>query len=473
MNQGILQFTLGLTTGGFVSSLGAADAKLKSFIGGMLSVGAVTAGVMQAIDRGAELERLHKRTGESVRDLFLLEKGFRAVGLSSEDVSPALFQMQRAIGGVNEMGERTGDIFQRMGLQAASLKRMGGADALGLILQQLGRLNQSDAAKASSSIFGRMQAGNMIQLARSTGEFAEGMAAAADQAAIFERSARIFERLDISMDRVKSKGQALFAGIAEGAAPAIQNVLDMLNNVDLTSLGQEIGRVLTALTQAFREGTVSELIAESLRVGFEAGVAALPASMEKIGYMLLKVFETPLMYLQSGMQLAIEQVMAGLAKIPGLNKAMGLKGFEADSWESIYADEKQNGLKLGSADFGLGDIGKDADKRWAEAKSNIKKISEPLMAMIDGLLARAPKAKQAADNVKRGGSGDDLSRTANYLPGFTGLEKMGFVMGGLGNPLIDPTRGIERNTRRMVELMPQLIQAFGRAQMGELLHQPL
>lgn len=474
MNAGVLQFTIGLASGGFLSSLGAANAKLTSFIGGMVSLGAITAGVMHAIEKGAALEHLHKRTGESVGDLYKLEKGFKAAGLSAEDVGPALFQMQKSLGGVNELGERTDDIFRRMGLSAGTLKRMGGADALKAILQGMSRLNQSDMAKAASSIFGRMQAGNMIQLARSSGELAKGMRNAASQAAILERSAEAFAHIEINMEAIRGKAMALFAGIAEGLAPAIENVADSLNSIDLTNLGEQLGRYLTALTQAFREGTFADLIATSLKTGFEVGIAALPASLEKIGSMLIKVFETPLTWLQARFEWIIQNVMEQLAKYPIFDESIIPKGFKADSWSQIYADEKKNGLKfnLGTGDFGIEDISADADKNWQEAKAKIAEIAKPLMGMIDGLVARAPKVKSAGDKLNKSAEAD-ISQTSTYKPEFTSLEKMGFVMGGLGNPLVDHARATAANTARTNSILERIASSFANQGSIEPYNQPL
>src|SRR5690349_13472978 len=94
--SGHLQFILGMASGGFLSSLGSANASLKSFIGGIISFGAITEGVMKVIDKGTELEHLSKRTGQTVEDLYALQKGFKAAGLSADDVSPTLFLMQKA-----------------------------------------------------------------------------------------------------------------------------------------------------------------------------------------------------------------------------------------------------------------------------------------------------------------------------------------------------------------------------------------
>jgi len=171
----VLEFSLGLATGAFVGRIDEATAKLKGFIGGLVSLEAVSEGVMSAIEKGAGLEKLSKRTGESVSSLYELQAGFKAAGLSAEDVGATISHMQRSLGGINEMGERTPDIFRRLGLNIDELKKQNAPQQLSAIVGAMARLNPSGQMAAASSIFGRADAGNIAALTRSTGEMAEGM----------------------------------------------------------------------------------------------------------------------------------------------------------------------------------------------------------------------------------------------------------------------------------------------------------
>lgn len=446
MSNGVLQFTLGLTAGGFIGAIGQANHALTGFIGGMFSLGAVAHGVMEQIEKGAALEHLHKRSGENVEDLFNLEKGFKAAGLSAEDVGPTLFYMQKALGGVNEMGEKTSDIFKRMGLDVGALKSTGGAEALQQILDSMGSLNQSELVKASSSIFGRMQAGNMVQLARSSHEFAAGMASASEQAKLFQRNAAMFEHLELTLGKVQMKSKALFIGIAEGAAPAISNILDQLNKINLTGVGVQIGHFLTALTQAFSEGTLSQLIGESVRTGFEIGIASLPALFEKLGAMILNIFKTPLDYIQAFYTYMVQEYVEFFAHL--FSKPGNVGDIPADSFEKILADQKASGPKFFTEGLGLDDMNADADKRWQEAREKIKKISEPLMSLIDGLVSRAPKPGQS-EKLRGVGTGSIYADDDKKIKA-TDLEKMGFVFGG-GRSSTDHAQRTAENTARTAD----------------------
>jgi hypothetical protein len=89
---------------------------------------------------------------QSVSELYQLQRGFAAAGLSASDLPTALFMMQKSLGGVNELGERSEDIFQRLHLSLSQLKTMSAPDQFNAVLNSISKLGQSDAAKAASGI---------------------------------------------------------------------------------------------------------------------------------------------------------------------------------------------------------------------------------------------------------------------------------------------------------------------------------
>lgn len=470
--SGLLAFSLGLNAGGFTSALSGANNRLKAFTASALSLpgigtalgaslasigstAAVVGGVFKAIEKGAALEDLSKRTGVAVGEIYSLQRGFSAAGLAAEDAAPALFLMQRALGGVNEMGESTSDAFSRLGLSVGALKNLSGPQQLQAVLARIGRLNQTDAAKISSSIFGRSQAANMIQLARSTQEFGEAIKSSASQAALFERNAAAFEKIERGLAKLKNKTSGLFAGLAEGAAPGIQAVLDALNTIDLTGIGVQLGNILTAFGQAFREGKLAQLIGDTFKFGFEAAVVMAPVIFAKLGVALLKAFETPLIYLQTGMEWVIQQVMAGISKIPKLGEWMGLKDFKAQSFSEVLADRKETGLEFFTQGNTTEAMQESLNQYWDDQKEVLKGKWSEYSNVVQGFVARAPK--NSADKRAAGKAGAETPASEPYKPEFTQFEKMGFVMSGMNNPATEYARSTAANTARSVALLEQLV----------------
>jgi hypothetical protein len=480
-------------------------------------LGAITAGVMHAIDQGAELDRLHRRLSTDTADLYKLERGFEAAGLSAEDVSPLVFKLQKSLGGMNEMGQSTRVMFNSLGLSLGALNRMKTPDQILAITRALAKMDTESAAAVAGGIFGREGAANMVQLAHSSEKFAGGLAKSAHDAEIWQRAAPSFDRIKTSMGEIESHVGTMFAGMAEGLAPEITAIEDQLKKMNLEGLGEQFGKIFSAIVEAFHEGTLSDLIALSLQTGFEMGVAALPPVLEKIGFMLLKIFETPLEYLQAGMQWVIEKVMEGFytleSKLPkklqeylGINvgagdaaakdladrnrkayapggelyekikaqKGLGAAdaawdevqknlmdqfGFKADSFSKILADEQKRGLQfnVGTGEFGLKDINKDADKRWEDAKKKMGEIAAPLLAMFNGL---AGAHKLAAGTDTKGDKTSSLSGENRYRAQYTSLEKMGFVMGG-ANLLLDVNRRTATATERSARTLDRIAGLLG------------
>lgn len=460
-----LQFTLGLTAGGFLTSLSQADSRLKGFIGSMLSFGAVTAGVWNQIEKGAQLKALSDQTGESVGTLYKMQRGLKSVGLDAESTGSMIFRLQTALGGVSESGEPTAYVFGQLGLRIEDLKKLNAPDALQQIAGKLAKLDAAGATAAAGKIFGRYSAREFLQLSRNADDFTRALKGSAIQAAIFQRYGETFHQIEIGLGRIKEKGNALFLGIAAGVAPALQNVIAMLDKIDLTGIGKDLGTILTAFTQAFREGKLSELIGNSLKLGFDSILIFAPAIFEKAGYMLLKAFETPLNYLQAGMTWALTQfahnfnnptMEAALTAVnpalAGISKYIGYT--DAASFGDVLKEQKEKGLafNFGFGQMGLGDIDDEANKKAAEALKKFKEASKPLWDEITNL---ATRATTGLNKDNKAASPKEALGTP-YHPERTALEKLGFVFRS-GAGASDPAKETAKNTRETVIALRTLI----------------
>jgi hypothetical protein len=382
------------------------------------------------------------------------------------------------------------------------------------IAKALNGLNSSSAANAASAIFGREGAASMVQLSRSTGDFSEALHKAAADADIYQRNAQSFARLEIGLDRIKEKTWNLFAGMAEGAAPAIQAIVDKLNHIDLSGIGQKIGAVLSVITEAFKEGTFTKLLVLSIKTGFEIGAQYIIPFTEKLGYELLKVFRVGQDYqraailesvmllmegvsklqgifhnlsneIAAGFDFAIQKLMAGLASVPKLGAALGLDGFEAESYEKIlhdinyktnpakpeyHAPSFDQMLKVSQAiggpseDAALAYIDADIQERLKAANAAARSILAPFEAMVKGLLTRAEANRQQQNpSNPHPQPGETLEPTKSlYKPEFTDLEKMGAInRSGTNNPALDYARRTADNTQRMVTQLAALAGSLG------------
>lgn len=466
--NGLLQFTLGLNAGGFISNLGGADAKLKSFVGGMIGLSAIVAGVQSQIEKGAGLKQLSDQTGTSISTLYRLQRGFKAVGLDAGSVGNTIFMLNKALGGVNDNGEPTAGVFAQMGLSIDDLKKLNAPQQLLSISAALNKLDNSSATSAAGKIFGRYNAREFLQLARNADEFADALRKGGTQAAIFERYGRTFERIEILSGQLKEKLGSIFLGIAAGVGPGLENIMQILNGIDLSKIGANIGTWITGMTQAFREGKFSEMIADSLKIGFEAIVDFAPGIFAKVGVVLLKAFEMPLNYIQAGMTYALEYAAHQFATNPAFkaivdviggplaSKALGYIGDTgAPDFKQIMKDQKESGVQF---DLGTGafDLNEADDLVNQNLRAKVKEFSGKWGGYFGKIMDFASRAPQP-DAVNRVTGGMKETFGAGYIPEHTALEKMGLVFrGGAGSA--DHASQTARNTRETVNLLQEIKQ---------------
>jgi hypothetical protein len=473
-----LEFALGLATGNFLSAIAGATDGVKGLVGAMFSVGAMIEGVQAAIEKGAGLEALHKRTGESVASLYQLQAGFKAAGLSGDDVQSTLLHMQRALGGVNEMGEKTPDIFRQMGLDIETLRKQNGAQQLQSIISGLSTLNGTAAASAAGSIFGRNDYANIIQLKNSMGDVSDAMKEAAAQGQAWQRIGAAFEKIELSLNKVKSMGMGFFAGIAEGLVPAMDAALKWILSFQnaLTNIGHSIGNIFKGITQAYKETKLEELVKLTFAAGVEffqnmlvntlgsgsfwegifevmvgnfivQWVSVLKLVMG-IGTLLTAAFDT-----------AFQKLFELIGKTPKLGEALGLSGYKASSFRENYDARRNEGS---DAQGMLNDIIGMGSSLAADGAKNIasgvaaawKNSGGPAQAALEkyfnGLISRSPMGLMESAKLPPPGEGKALDHIkGNYKMEGDELTKMGFIMGG-ANPMMDYARRTAVATEQMV-----------------------
>jgi HPt (histidine-containing phosphotransfer) domain-containing protein len=506
MNGNMLEFALGLSSGGFLAALAKADSGLKSLIGTALSFGAVTAGLMSAFEKGAGLEKLSRQTGESAGEIYKLQRGFEAAGVAADNVGPAIMAMQRALGGVNEMGENTADIFRRMGLSASQLKQEGAAQQIQQITTALAGLNSSDASRAASSIFGRQNSANMLAIARSAAEFQQAIREASNQARVFDHIAESFERIDRIIASIKNTFGNFWVGLAVGLEPELTKVLGKIKN-----FGNRFG---PALAEAARTGQLGELLEDTLAAAFESGAyyggRVFSAMAVAFGDAVGTALTTAIMDF-------VPEYLNALKNSAQLLASRSRENYEADQY-TLFTQRSKNAAKSGNKDeaiYWARQAEEAARKKAGETEYQNKLLTEGtanlhaalqegsknivagLMAAVqdvitdwnstadpnaphaarDRLNARVAKlnalvANEPASPGKNPPPGVLAPQTSyTYKPEFTQFEKMGFVMqGGSANPATEYARRTATAAEKTNSLLETTIQLLNGGAAGEPEH---
>jgi hypothetical protein len=465
---GVLNFTLGLANSGFLGPLGTAQGGLTRLLGtgaavaGMLGtltgLGAGFAGVMHEINEGGRLFDLSKRTTESVASLYQLEHAFNDVGVGAQSVGTLVGQVQKALGGFNEMGEPTKDVFAAIGLSVDQLKRLNSPQVILAIGEALARLPKDEAMNIAAKIAGRGGAGDLLQIARSVDDFRSAMEKAAPQAAIMARNAAAFDRVGDTLGEIRLKARGLFAGIAEGAAPAIQSVLDKLNSIDLTGFGVRIGEAITVGTQALRDEQFTQLFSLSMKAGMQEANFFMQDLIAGWGEKLKKIFADADPNAAQGNQAPwADRFMAGLHGGAGLFMA-GTLGALIPAYRDDVLDKSIPSLE--QVGWGRWLLGLSDAAAGPQAQSRENVFAAELKKLYADLLARAPKPAGAElPNINAPKALSVLSQGLDVKLPVNSLEKIGLLIsGGSGsNPAIDYQRRTANATEQARKTMEKVL----------------
>lgn len=468
MSNGVLSFTLGLEASSFLRGIGLASGQIISLAGVMQGLQAPVRGAWSAIERGGQLTDLSNRTGESVRNIYQLQEAFRVVGISGDAVAPMLLRMQRAMSGIDEAGNRTDDLFAEIGLSFEDLKKMQAPQQIQAIATALAGMPKEEAAGLASRLFGREGFGNIMQIARDMKGFNDSLGGTAGAADVVARTAAAFDQIGDTIAVIKSQVGGMFAGIAEGAAPALQAIMDFVSGIDWVAIGTNIGTVLNGLTQAFKLGELGGLLMDTFRAAFDSMPALAMAGIQKLGVLLLKVIQTPLTYLQAGFDYAIDQIIANpkvraiLAAATGgssertLN-ALGVgPGGQGMTFGQAWEERKQRGLEFFMPGMDLGGLDASANANMTAAVEQFKRSFGGVWERIQELGTSGFKAEMIAPGTGAGGGGLNLGGRAGRAGKneVSEWEKMGYVMRG-GTAGSDHAKATADHTRTMTGLMRQ------------------
>lgn len=449
---GTLAYKLTLDGGSFDSVVTRAITRIGGLTAGFIGLREIVDRVWQQIERGGALVDLSNRTGAAVGDLYQLQEAFSIVGIGAESVGPIILRLQRSISGFGAAGENTAAIFGSIGLNIQELQRLNAPEQLSRIAEALNKIPDSQRVAVSAGIFGREGAGNIVQLSRDLEGFNDTLKQTRTEAALFALNANAFDKLGDTITRAKGAFNGLFAGIAEQITPLLQRLADTAQ-FDWIGLGRGIGTFIRAAFGAFESGNLSLMIADSIRLGFETAVDFIPGIFEKLGAMVFKVFQGPLVLIQSYIDWQIQR-LAQLGSVLGnLNNpvALGANLLAASqstaNFAEIFAKNKATGpqFDFGSGQFGIEDINNDANKRLSVASEAFRERWKEFWGKIEDYAGTIP-LDQTTLATKAKGVGDTFTGAAGKVEA-SSLEKLGFILSGSRS--FDPALRTANNTERI------------------------
>lgn len=231
--------------------------------GAMAAITAAAVGIKNALDIGGQLSELSARTGVAAGDLSVLQMAFERAGIGADSVGPMMNRMQKAIAGAGEGGKEAQDALARIGLSAQKLAGLSPDKQFAAIGKAIGSIPDPAAqAAASMAIFGK-SGGQMLALFKDGGALGDAARAVGGQAAMLSKDANMFDRASDILNTSGNKLQGLFVGMADQIVPAIMPLLDELDGIDLSGMGQQIGRVVAIFIEGIKDGTIWSIMGQN------------------------------------------------------------------------------------------------------------------------------------------------------------------------------------------------------------------
>lgn len=477
---GVLEFTLGLEANQFLNGMGLASGQVLSLSAVASGLGKVMQGVWAAIDRGGALQDLADRTRQSVGTLYQLQEALNVSGAGADSAAPMISKLQKSLSGVTETGEQTSDLLGAIGIKMSDLKGQNAASQIATIAGALKQLDIASASGIAGKIFGREGAANILQISGDLEGFKDAIRSTAQEAAVFERTAAVFDLIGDTISLIKSKVSGMFAGIGEGLAPLIVQAEKFIKSFDFVAIGEGIGNFIAKVTNAVKTAKLEELLQDSFAAAVEFGVNFLvntlgnPSFWEGIfsamtGAFTIQWSAIMKMMLSIGSALeavldtAFQNVFEALGKSPA-GKLLGLQGYQAQSFNQNFTERRNEGQvgqefldSIMKSGFDLAGSGMSEIKgALADAiKNSGGPAQDALVALwksLPGIDHTAPKSK-----TDPGEKIESISK-----PDVSALEKIGFVFGNAGNNE-DHARRTADNTSKIASLLEKLPEKIARA----------
>ena len=198
--------------------------------------------------------------------------------------------------------------------------------------------------------------------------------------------------------------------------------------------GRQAKEAISFAAAAFRSGQIPALVSASLKLGFAEGVNALVSGFRTavgffwnlitdgamwqnlgtvllgvatgFGAALLEAFQTPVQYLQAGMQWVVASLLKGLLKIPGMSD---LLGFDADAVENDFGKILASRQAQGADFFGM------SPRDMAERASSLMQAGAPGFSESVNRAAEKAGKEAGSDLIGTAGLRESLAKIVGTI----------------------------------------------------------
>jgi hypothetical protein len=278
--EGLGRSVQGATAPGMFSGLTSGLQGLLGGVGIMAALAGAARGFYSAMEAGGALVDLSGQTGIAVDKLMELQMAFDQAGMSASDVQPVVARLQKTISEAATGNVDAANKFKQMGLAIQDLQGLSADEQLAAVGDAIGKIeNPAQRAAMSMEIFGK--SGAKLLSVFSAGGLEDVQKNLGDQASLMAENAGLFDRATDVLGTAGSKIQGLFVGMASAVVPQIIEVVDSLNSIDLSGIGQAFGDSISFWINYFKNfGAEGAIVYNTLKLAFMDAVNSLNESLQ-------------------------------------------------------------------------------------------------------------------------------------------------------------------------------------------------
>lgn len=235
--------SLGLDWSNFQRGMSGAMSAVRQLAGSATVLAGATIAAQQfykALDFGGQLADETAQTGVAVDKLMELQFAFELAGMTAKDVQPALAKLQRNIAEAATGSAQAAEKFSIMGVALDEIGGLSADEQLMKVGDAINKIeNPTQRAAMAMDIFGK-SGGKLLTFFSDMGM--EGVRnSLGKQSAIMLANAGVFARTADAMNIAGIKVRGFFVGLASNTAPQLIELVDKLEKLDLTSVGESLG----------------------------------------------------------------------------------------------------------------------------------------------------------------------------------------------------------------------------------------
>jgi hypothetical protein len=222
-------------------------------VGGAALGAAMAYNTKKTLEMAGTLDDVAANTGLAVSSVMKLRKAYELGGISADGMGKDVMKMQKAIGTAASGGK---DPFEKLGLSARDLMDMNPEDAFNAIGASIMAIeNRAARTTAAMEIFGK-SGGNLINV---FGQMEDASKFLGRMPEVMNRFAGSMARADDLINELPQKSTQFFTGFTAGVIGELLPALEMVDEFDFTTVGENLGKSLATGVELLRSGDSWEL----------------------------------------------------------------------------------------------------------------------------------------------------------------------------------------------------------------------